>query len=112
MTEFKRCTKCLKSKNLMNDYYLCSGKYRSECRACTIKRNVLYQCKTKAWKHRYVDDDTRRLYMRNYYSNNKNKFKLYRIKFKESHPEYYKKYFQLKKQRLLNQIHSPNESLS
>lgn len=83
----------------MRDYYLCAGRWRSECKMCTIKRNVRYQKKTKAWKHRYVDDDARRLYMREYYAQNREKFAKYRAEFKERYPDYYKDYFRARKEK-------------
>lgn len=99
MSDLKICSKCHQAKEAMRDFYLCSGRWRSECKACTIKRNVRYQKKTKAWKYRYVDDDTRRLYMREYYEKNKDKFAQYRAEFKERYPEYYKEYFRARKEK-------------
>jgi hypothetical protein len=99
MNELKICSKCQQSKASTTEYYLCSGRWRSECKVCTIKRNVKYQKKTKAWKHRYVDDDTRRLYMREYYAKNKGKFAHYRSEFSKRHPDYYKAYFRNRKEK-------------
>lgn len=99
MSDLKICSKCHQAKEAMTDYYLCSGRWRSECKMCTIKRNVRYQKKIKAWKYRYVDDDTRRLYMREYYAQNKEKFAQYRTEFKERYPEYYKEYFRARKEK-------------
>ncbi len=99
MSDLKICSKCHQAKEAMRDFYLCSGRWRSECKACTIKRNVRYQKKIKAWKHRYVDDDARRLYMREYYDKNKEKFAKYRSEFKERYPEYYKEYFRERKEK-------------
>lgn len=99
MIDYKICSKCHQAKEAKVDFYLCAGKWRSECRMCTIKRNVRYQRKVQAWKHRYVDDDSRRLYMREYYDKNKDKFAHYREEFRERHPEYYKEYFRKKKEK-------------
>lgn len=99
MSDLKICSQCHRAKEPDRDFYLCSGRWRSECKMCTIKRNVRYQRKVKAWKHRYVDDDTRRLYMREYYDKNKEKFAKYRSEFKERYPEYYKDYFRKRKER-------------
>lgn len=99
MSEFKICSKCHQSKEIESGFYLCSGKRRSECKACTVKRNVKYQSKTQAWKYRFVDGDERRHYMREYYANNKEKFADYRAKFRDKYPEYYKDYFQNRKNR-------------
>lgn len=93
----KTCTRCHEEKDREQDFYLCAGKWRGECKACTIKRNVRYQRKVKAWKHRYVDDETRRLYMREYYEKNKDKFAQYRKEFRDRYPEYYKEYFRNRK---------------
>ncbi len=99
MSDLKICSQCHQAKEAVMDFYLCSGRWRSECKMCTIKRNVRYQRKTKAWKHRYVDDDTRRLYMREYYDKNKAKFAQYRAEFKARYPEYYKEYFRKRKEK-------------
>lgn len=97
MNRTKTCTRCNKIKELRKDFYVCSGKFRSECKDCTVKRNVRYQREVEAWKYRYGDDESRRAYMREYYANNKEKFAEYRAKFKEKYPEYYKEYFRNKK---------------
>lgn len=70
---------------------------RSECKACTINKNVRYQRKIQAWKHRYVDNDEKRSYMIEYYAANKEKFAEYRAKFKERYPEYHKEYSRRRK---------------
>lgn len=99
MSDLKICSQCHQAKEPMMDFYLCSGRWRSECKMCTIKRNVRYQRKVKAWKHRYVDDDTRRQYMRDYYDKNKEKFARYREEFRSRNPEYYKEYFRKRKEK-------------
>jgi len=103
MSKLKTCSKCNKEKYAFEDFYLCAGKLRSECKMCTIKRNVKYQKKVKSWKHRYIDDETRRIYMRAYYNKNKDKFSRYRSEFRERHPEYYKQYFRTRKEKITKQ---------
>ncbi len=99
MDDLKICSKCHQAKIAKMDFYLCAGRWRSECKMCTIKRNVRYQKKVKAWKHRYVDDDTRKLYMRDYYEKHKTKFAQYRAEFRLRYPEYYKEYFRNRKNK-------------
>lgn len=89
----KVCTMCLETKDETKDFYRCSGYFRSECKACTVRRNVRYQRKVQAWKNRFVDGDERRSYMIEYYAKNKEKFAEYRKKFKEKYPDYYRNYF-------------------
>jgi hypothetical protein len=100
MEQFKTCTKCQQYKELTEGFYKCAGKYKSECKKCTIKRNVKYQQEQQSWKYRYKDDDTRKLYMRNYYSKNKEKFAEYRRRFIERFPGYFKDYFEARKNRV------------
>lgn len=95
--ELKICSRCNEVKTAENDFYMCQGKRRSECKACTIKKNVRYQRKVEAWKHRYIDNDEQRVYMLEYYANNKEKFVEYRKRFKEKYPDYYKLYARKKK---------------
>lgn len=92
MTMLKICSKCNQAKEMKGNFYLCKGNYRSECKSCTIKRNVRYQRKVQAWKHRYVDNDVQRSYMVEYYRQNKQKFADYRRKFKDKNPDYYREY--------------------
>ena len=97
INDMKICSRCNTPKYALLDFYLCQGKWRSECKACTIKKNVRYQKRVEAWKHRYVDNDEKRLYMVEYYSKNKDKFAEYRKKFRAQHPEYYKEYSRRRK---------------
>jgi hypothetical protein len=83
------------------DFYMCQGRWRSECKACTIAKNVRYQRRIKAWQHRFVDNDNQRSYMAEYYANNKEKFAEYRRKFKERNPDYYKEYSRKRKNERL-----------
>jgi hypothetical protein len=97
--DLKICSKCHKAKDPSLDFYMCAGRWRSECKQCTIKRNIKYQKKTKAWKHRYGNDEDRKQYMREYYNRNKEKFAQYRSDFRDKHPEYYKEYFRTRKEK-------------
>jgi len=90
---------CHRTKILYRDFYMCSGSYRSECKACTIKRNQGYQKRVRAWENSDKDSEARREYMREYYAQNKAKFAAYRAKFRERHPDYYAEYFRDKKSR-------------
>ena len=92
MTDLKICTKCNIAKEPLLDFYICSGKLRSECKMCSIKRNISYQKKVRFWKFRFVNDDARRIYMRSYYSKNKEKFAKYREDFREKYPGYHRDY--------------------
>lgn len=99
MNNRKKCTHCLKNKDASKDFYLCSGRIRGECKACTINKNVKYQKKVGAWKVKFKDDATRHEYMREYYKNNKEKFARYRAEFKLRNPEYYKNYLRMRKEK-------------
>jgi len=87
--QVKICSRCMAKKPLRTDFYFCRGTYRSECKVCTIKRNVVIQRDTQAWKKRLYDADKRNAYAVEYYSKNKAKFAEYRKRFKEKHPNYY-----------------------
>ncbi len=87
--QLKICSRCMAKKMLRTDFYLCRGQYRSECKVCTIKQNVVNQRDTQAWKKRLIDTDDRRSYQLEYYQKNKAKFAEYRKRFKEKHPNYY-----------------------
>lgn len=69
MINLKICTQCNLEKILETEFYLCAGVYRSECKKCTIKKNSKYQSKEQTWKKRDKQ------HMREYYQNNKDKFK-------------------------------------
>lgn len=91
------CRKCKKEKVAEKDFYVCKGKMRGECKVCTIKANVKYQQKNKSWRNRFVDEDSGRSYMSEYYANNKEKFAEYGRKFRERNPEYHKLYARKRK---------------
>ena len=93
----KACSRCKSTKDELKDFYICQGKFRSECKVCTIKKNASYQRKAKPWKNRIVDEEEKRSYMTQYYRKNKPKFAEYRRKFRERYPDYYKEYFRKKK---------------
>jgi len=93
----KICATCKQPKE-EHAFYFSRGRPRSECKYCTIKRNVRYQKKNQVWKSRETDEETRKAYMRNYYEKNKDKFAKYRAEFRIRHPEYYKEYFRRRKE--------------
>lgn len=93
MSEFKRCSKCNEVKEIYTGFYMCSGKWRAECKVCSIKRNTKYKQKHRLNKLPYCDDEHRKSYMRSYYSQNLEKFAGYRDRFRKKHPNYNKEYF-------------------
>ena len=99
MSKLKICAKCHKAKDVKTSYYCYQGVYRSECKECSIKRNVLHQRRTKTWKDRSVDQEARRVYMRDYYRKNKEKFAKYREEFREKYPDYHTQYARKKKEK-------------
>lgn len=96
VNNLKICSKCNTAKD-SDSFYSSKGKIRSECKACTIKKNVYYQKKTKSWKNRFIDSDEKRSYMVDYYAKNRDKFAEYRKTFREKHPEYFKLYSRKRK---------------
>ncbi len=99
MSNIKICSCCYEPKLSLKDFYLCSGKWRSECKACTIRRNSRYQRLNESWKTRFPDDESRREYMRTYYKNNKDRFAKYREDFRLRYPDYYREYFRNRKNK-------------
>lgn len=95
----KSCSRCKKIKEELDEFYMCAGKFRSECKCCTIKRNVKYQRRVQAWKYRFRDEDARKAYMHQYYAKNLPKFAEYRAKFKKEHPHYHRDWWRLNKQK-------------
>jgi hypothetical protein len=96
--EMKRCSRCRKMKNIFEDFYVCKGKHRADCKACTIKRNVKHQNRTQAWKKSFGGDlELRRDYMREYYKNNKERYSVYRERFRKNHPNYHRDYYHSRK---------------
>jgi hypothetical protein len=98
LNEMKRCTKCDTEKKLA-EYYVCSGRHRSECKNCTKKVTSDYQKKNQTWKTRFPDEETRKAYSRAYYHKNPDRNKCYRDTFKENHPDYYKNYIKMQKEK-------------
>src|ERR1044071_3837130 len=94
MHDLKTCTQCQVEKEKEAHFYKCNGKFRSECKVCTIKRNSEYQKTSKTWRAKHRSSVSRRNYMRAYYATNKEKYSRYRKEFKTRNPDYYKKYFQ------------------
>lgn len=92
MGEKKECITCHETKIKEVDFYFFGGSWRGQCKACTIKKNVLHQRKVQAWKRSYPDSEARNAYMRSYYNKNKDKFAKYRKDFNEKHPDYQKLY--------------------
>ena len=95
--ESKVCTRCKTEKDADKDFYMCQGKHRSECKACTIRKNAVYQKRNKPWRDRLIDEQEKRAYMTKYYNANKEKFVEYRRKFKEKNPNYFREYQQKKR---------------
>lgn len=88
----KKCSSCKKEKDMKTEFYFSKGKIRSECKKCTIQRNLTYQRKSKSWKKRCSDYAENREYMLRYYEENKERFAEYRRTFLERHPGYYRAY--------------------
>jgi hypothetical protein len=86
----KQCSCCKASKDMKTEFYFSRGKYRSECKKCTIHRNLAYQRKVKAWRKRISENS--REYALQYYQDNKERFAHYRKTFLERHPGYYRDY--------------------
>ena len=95
----KKCTKCKKTKLAELDFYLHQGSYRSQCKACIIQRNSRRQKKLQPWKHRFVDEVSRKEYAKEYYAKNRERFATYRREFKKRNPEYYKMYARERKNK-------------
>ena len=99
VTMNKKCTKCGIDKDSETEFYLCSGVYRTECKKCTIAKNVIYQRKKNEQHSGDKDKIYRRKYMREYYAKNKEKFQVYRDKFSKNHPGYYNQYYKSSKDK-------------
>lgn len=95
----KICSKCRQAKDAYLDYYMNQGVMRSECKACTIRRNVRRQKQLQPWKHRFVDEESRKEYAKEYYAKNRERFAQYRSEFRKKNPEYYKMYARNKKNK-------------
>ncbi len=95
----KKCSKCRQSKDQHLDFYVNQGRIRSECKVCTIKRNVKRQKLLQPWKHRFADEISRKEYAKEYYAKNRERFAQYRADFRKKNPEYYKMYARNKKNK-------------
>jgi hypothetical protein len=107
--KLKICKTCKESKNEKEDFYFSCGHPRGECKTCVIKKNGEHQ-KKKPWQDRYSSPEERKLYMRDYYRNNKEKFSKYRAEFKEKYPDYYREYFKNNKKRGHEISHAPKST--
>lgn len=93
----KRCSCCKTEKPIKTDFYFSKGKIRSECKKCTIHRNIIYQRKAKTWKKRSSENSYDREYARQYYQDHKEAFSEYRRTFLERHPGYYRAYADMRR---------------
>lgn len=100
MSNIKVCKRCKEPKNELTDFYMCGGYYRSECKKCTVERNVSYQRRVRAWQHRNGNEEGRKIYMKSYYESHKEQYAEYRHEFKKRNPEYYKFYFRARKEKV------------
>ena len=87
----KFCKECSTEKNV-EEFYFYNNYYRSECKKCCIKKNSSNQKNKQLWKSRFSTIEEKRAYMREYYAKNKDKYKLYRERFAEKHPDYMKRF--------------------
>ena len=92
MGKIKICSQCFAAKSL-DEFYQSHGYIRSACKECTKSKNHDYQKKNKVWNSRYENCEQRRIYQREYYEKNKEKFAKYRKQFIESHPDYHREYY-------------------
>ena len=92
----KMCSRCEEVKCKITDFYMCAGKFRSECKACTIKKNISYQQEKKKIPQDQIKLMKREAYMKSYYAqeNVRKKYVHYRKKFRDKHPGYFKIYGQ------------------
>lgn len=86
MLNERKCCRCKRFKSF-EDFYFSKGRYRYECKKCTI-RNV---CRKQREKRKAFQTENRS-YMVEYYAANKEKFAEYRRRFKERHPNYFREY--------------------
>lgn len=73
----KICVKCKRVLDATADFYVCAGYNRKECKSCTKIANIKYQMVNKVWRK-----DSIKNFNRDYYQRNKDKFKVYRERFK------------------------------
>lgn len=99
----KICTCCITLKPI-KDYYTSRRTptiiYKSECKKCTISRNQA-TINRKRRKKKMGGDPRYQAYQNDYYQKNKEKFRQYRLEFKERHPDYGKqRYWKAKDKRI------------
>lgn len=97
MIMLKICTKCSKEKEI-TDFYKCSGKYKSECKACTVK-GVMKYSKTYREENRDEFNAKRRKWTKKHYANNRELYAKWRAAFKANNPDYYRNYYATKRNR-------------
>lgn len=88
MTTTKLCKNCNTEKEV-TCFYAHKGKPRYHCKECLKTYSKAYREKT-----RLTDEqkEQRKLYLRNYYQQNKDKFIEYRKTLNEKHPNYHTQY--------------------
>ncbi len=94
--DLKICTRCKESKIALSDFYMCSGRFRAECKKCVIEKNAVYKKKINALA---TDEQKQKQkeYLKKYCSSNRDKYRAYAVTFKKRHPGYYERYEQPKK---------------
>lgn len=107
--ERKTCKRCGKSKLLMLDFYMHKGTFRGTCKKCIVSQVSANQKKKKPWLKRAPASEERKAYMKEYYKNNKEKFKRGRLKFQEKNPDYYKDYSKARREESVNEIYNPKK---
>lgn len=93
----KTCSVCRQLKDEATEFYCYKGNYRGNCKTCHVKKSVIYQRENETWKNKFIDDEHRVHYLRDYYAKNKEKFAEYRRIYKEKHPDYHKDYARKRK---------------
>lgn len=83
----KFCKLCLTEKEI-TDFYFYKTYARSECKSCSKKKNAIYQKKREGWRSKFATVEEKRAYMRQYYADNKEKYREYRETFSSKHPNY------------------------
>lgn len=89
----RTCTTCHITKIQELDFYYCNGRYRGDCKQCTIRKNAKYQRDNKTWLSKNIDKDRLREYMKEYRQKNPEKFREYRQRFIDKHPGYFRNYY-------------------
>lgn len=87
---YRKCNVCKHEKELEKDFYFSKGNYRGECKKCTSRKNS--ERAQRTGYSRFKSAEARREHQREYYRQNKERFKVYRKRFLEKNPEYFKNY--------------------